>query len=665
MPHALVITNPYDFPRAVPCLPQPKEYAVSVARALVLVTQPDTAHEPSATTAPALGTASLASASAPFDALCKLAASLCRTRYAAIVSNDSAGLCHIWGGWGCSVEALRRGEPLFAHAQRTLQPQRATGSAPGLCVIPDAASDSRFADCDAVHSAPYFRGFAALPLVQQEGEVVGFLAVMDDGPRLLDDRQATALQMLATQATALLTLHARVDELTEAVSSRERAEENALWQARHDPLTGLPNRALFLERVEAYLTQTESDDKSRAAKRTGTNRAAVLFIDLNKFKPVNDTYGHAAGDQLLRDVATRFGGVVSPEDTLARLSGDEFTVFLPQMQGAGHAEAVAQMLLRALRRPVLLGKNEVQIGASIGIAHFPRDGRDAHTLLRRADSAMYEAKEGAGIRVYQKRKQARDNAPTDEELELHQAIEAGQITAVFQPQFNLPTGQVEALETLARWRHGQRGAVPPVHFIALAERSDLIVPLGYRVLRLACEQAAHTEQSGKPVRVSVNLSARQLCAPRLVESIAELLAEFNLSGNRLELELTETALLGGGDATPQTLDALRALGIRLSVDDFGTGRSSLAYLRRFRVDALKIDPAFVAGIGRTASDDALVRCLIDMAHALEMKAIAKGVETVAQRDALLTYGCDGAQGYLWGRPEAGNKEQGGINLFEL
>jgi diguanylate cyclase (GGDEF)-like protein len=436
------------------------------------------------------------------------------------------------------------------------------------------------------------------------------------------------------------------------VSSRERAEETALWQARHDPLTGLPNRALFLERVQMYLAQAESETKNRSA-----NRAAVLFIDLDKFKPVNDTHGHAAGDQLLRDVATRFGGVVGPDDTLARLSGDEFTVFLPETHGAGHAEAVAKMVLRALRRPVLLGKNEVQIGASIGIAHYPRDGRDAHTLLRRADSAMYEAKEGSGIRVYQKRKQARDNTPTDEALELQQAIENQQITTVFQPQFHLQTGQVESLETLARWRHGQRGAVPPAHFIALAERSDLIVPLGYQVLRHACQQAANAQQWGKPVRVSVNISARQLCAPRLVETVAELLAEYHVSGNHLELELTETALLGGGDTTPQTLDALRGLGIRLSVDDFGTGRSSLAYLRRFRVDALKIDPAFVAGIGRTASDDALVRCLIDMAHALEMRAVAKGVETVAQRDTLLSYGCDGAHGYLWGRPVAGEAIQ--------
>jgi diguanylate cyclase (GGDEF)-like protein len=380
---------------------------------------------------------------------------------------------------------------------------------------------------------------------------------------------------------------------------------------------------------------------------------AVLFVDLDRFKRINDTLGHASGDLLLREVAARFSGCLRPEDTLARMGGDEFTVLLPHIPGVGYATSVAQMLLRALRRPIQVASQEFHVGASIGISLAPRDGDDVQTLLKHADIAMYKAKAKAkgGYQLYSRRMNEGSYQRLLEEAELRRALEREELSLHFQPQVDLETGEIRVVEALARWQHPERGPIPPAHFIPLAEQADLIVPLGEWVLRSACAEAARWRAEVHPaLRVAVNLSGRHILQPRLVESVEAILAETGLPADALDIELTETSLSTGGEPTPQTLQALRAMGIRLSVDDFGTGYSSLAYLRRFPVDILKIDRTFVAHLDRDVTDGKLVRACIEMAHALGVLVVAEGVETEAQARCLKDLGCDLVQGYLYSRP---------------
>jgi diguanylate cyclase (GGDEF)-like protein len=531
-----------------------------------------------------------------------------------------------------------------------------------LFVVPDAREDARFADCPFVTGAPGLRFYAAVPLLSPEGQALGTLAVADTAPRLLDNPQVSALTALARQVVLMLELHRQVEELHAIATTRGHAEESARWQARHDNLTGLPNRVFFLEQVEEALRV----HKERAEVPTGlpdgrrkqkpaparSDGAAVLFVDLDRFKRINDTLGHAAGDILLREVAARFAGCLRPEDMLARYAGDEFTVLLPNAPGGlTYVANVAQMLLRTLRRPVVLGTGEYHVSASVGMALAPRDGEDAHTLIKNADIAMYQAKTRGGYEAYSRKMNADGYQRLIAEGELRRALERGELTVAYQPQVDLLTGGIVGTEALCRWHHPERGMVPPAHFIQVAEQADLIIPLGEFVLRQACADAARWRAEGRPdLRVAVNLSARQLTQTNLVETVMDALASNGLPGDALDLELTETALCANGDSTPQTIQRLRALGIRLVVDDFGTGYSSLAYLRQFPVDVLKVDRTFVAGLGNSTRDDALVRALIEMAHALGLKVVAEGVETEIQLGCLRSLDCDYVQGYLFSRP---------------
>lgn len=593
-----------------------------------------------------------------FDDIARLAAQICRTPIALVSFLDDA---REWvkGGVGWDIQAMARPLSLCATflGGTAGAPENVTGE---LFLIADAREDARLLLNPHVTGDPHLRFYAAVPLLTPEGYAVGALAVLDVAPRLLDDTQAAALKMLAAQVVTHLENRRQVYDLMTTLTSRTRAEEQARWQARHDVLTGLPNRAMFLERVhEALLTlQTQEALAEEEAEAAGKRRKAhvksgiaILFVDLDRFKRINDTLGHAAGDMLLREVAARFSGCLRPEDTLARLGGDEFTVLLPDIPNASYAVSVSQMLLRTLRRPVLLGAEELHVGASIGIAAYPRDGDDAQTLLKHADIAMYEAKAKGGYQAYSPRMNSDSYQRLIEEGELRRAIDKHELSLCYQPQVDLATGKILSVEALARWRHPERGLVPPAHFIALAEQADLIVPLGQWVLQQACADAARWRAAGhQDLRVAVNVSARQLSQPRLLDIITETLTEVGLDGSALDLELTETALCANGDSTPQVLQSLRSMGIRLFVDDFGTGYSSLAYLRRFAVDALKIDRAFIAGLGQNTPDDVLVRALIEMAHALDVKVIAEGVETPAQLERLRALTCDILQGYLFGRP---------------
>jgi diguanylate cyclase (GGDEF)-like protein len=489
-----------------------------------------------------------------------------------------------------------------------------------------------------------FRFYAGFPLRDSQSQVVGTLSLLDKTPRLMTDNQIAVLQTIARQAGTLLNLEYQVGKLEAQVSQQSEETQSAYWQARYDHLTGLPNRTHFQERLEEII-QTDLATSGKLRKTHG-----ILFIDLNRFKQINDTLGHATGDVLLREVASRFASCLRPDDMLARMGGDEFTVLLPHIAGGMYAANVAQMLIQALRRPILLQGQEYQVGASIGIATFPQDGRDTHTLLKNADIAMYQAKETGGFRHYSQEMNADGHRRLLQEGELRRAIERDELLLQYQPLVELSTGKVVGVEALARWRHPEWGQVPPAHFVELAEQADLIVPLGEWVLHRACLDAAQWRQVCPHLRVSVNLAARQIAHPSLLNIVTSALESANLSGDALGVELTETALCTTGDGTPEKLFALRRMGIRLFVDDFGTGYSSLAYLRRFPVDALKIDQSFVAGIGCDTPDNAIIRAISQLAQALGIQFIAEGVETEAQLEFLETVCCDIVQGYFVGRP---------------
>lgn len=585
------------------------------------------------------------------EELVRLASQICRTPLVTLSLVDERREWMI-ASHGWRVREVPRAHSLAAYTLRRPRSGAVTGD--DLVILSDLQSVQEFEHNPHVAGEPHLRFYAGVPLLTPEGVAVGVFAVQDTTPRLLDWHQAATLGALARQAMALLDLHRQVRELENVVNTRVHAEESVRWQASHDALTGLPNRSTFHARVretiEAFRRQDEAEGKAGRKARRGA-RAAVLFVDLDRFKRINDTMGHAYGDMLLREVAARFAGCLRPEDLLARFAGDEFVVLLPQVSSGSHATSVAQMLLRALSRPIVLGAEEIHVSASIGIAFFPRDGQDADLLLKHADIAMYQAKVSGGYQIYARRMNADGYQRLVEEGDLRRAIDREELDVCFQPQVDLATGSFFGVEALCRWEHPGRGPVPPDHFIRLAEQADLIVPLGDLVLRRACQAAAQWRADGfTDLRVAVNLSPRQLAQSHLVQKVADTLRETGLTGDALDLELTETTIATVSESTPRILQDLRAMGIRVLVDDFGTGYSSLAYLRRFAVDAIKIDRAFVAGLGKDATDDALVRTLIEMAHALRLLVVAEGVENRRQVELLRAMHCDVAQGFFFSRP---------------
>ncbi len=574
-----------------------------------------------------------------FDDLAKLTAQMCGAPVAFLSFFDKT---RQWNKamFGSTVSEVSLADSFAAHSLGNTD----------LLTISDLR-DSEHAANPQVIGEPGFRFYAGAPLVAPDGLPIGVLCAMDTRTRPFSEEQSSALRLLAAQATALLEGRRRIALLTGEVSVRSDAEEDARRQARRDVLTGLPNRTLFLERVETALKAARViRAKNGDAAHGGV---AMLFVDLDRFKRINDTLGHAAGDIMLREVAARFTGALRTEDTLARIGGDEFTVLIPDLPTANYAVIVSQMLQRTLVRPVSLQNQEFTVGASIGIATSPRDGDDAATLLKHADIAMYQAKAKGGYQSYDPLMNADSYQRLIEESELRRAIEREELSLHYQPLLEMATGKVVALEALCRWRHPERGTVPPAHFIQVAEQAGMIVELGEWVLRRACIDAQSWRGKGfDDLRVSINLSSRHIVHGTVLQTVTALLTEFDLPGTIFDIEITETALCTTGDTTPQTLQGLRSLGVRLSVDDFGTGYSSLAYLRRFPVDILKIDRAFIAGLDKNTPDEALVRASVEMAHALDLLVVAEGVETEAQRNCLQALGCDIAQGFLFSRPVA-------------
>jgi diguanylate cyclase (GGDEF)-like protein len=412
-------------------------------------------------------------------------------------------------------------------------------------------------------------------------------------------------------------------------------------QALHDALTDLPNRLLFRDRVDQAITSSQ---------RTG-DIAAVMLMDLDHFKEINDTLGHHHGDRLLQEVAQRLQGALRDSDTVARLGGDEFGVLLPRLSGPEAATEVANDLLEHLREPFVVDDLTLEVDASIGVAIFPDHGADTETLLQRADIAMYSAKSSSGGSMLFEASQDR-HSPRRLALagELRSAISNGQIVLYFQSKADLRTGQIVGVEALARWDHPRFGVVGPTEFVPIAEQTGLIGPLTSCVLNKALAQLRAWSESGHDLTVAVNLSARSFLDTQLAVEIPALLERHGVAPARLELELTESMLMHDPQRAQATLERLKSIGVTLAVDDFGTGYSSLANLRRLPVDVIKIDKAFVIDMETSPSDAAIVSATVDLAHSLGLRAVAEGVESDEVWRRLAALGCDIAQGFHVSRP---------------
>jgi len=458
--------------------------------------------------------------------------------------------------------------------------------------------------------------------------------------RRADNRVLWVLSNLVLVGDALTgVLHATVVD----ISDRKRAEEQIEFHAYHDVLTHLPNRKLFTDRLRHSLTRAKRNNRP----------VAVMFIDVDHFKNINDTLGHTAGDELLLEMARRLGECVRGDDTVARLGGDEFTIILSELRHPEDAVGVAQKILAAVQEPLNIGATPIVVSASIGIALYPEDGHDPESLLRNADSAMYRAKE-EGRNTYQlctDEMKGRAVERLDVENRLRSALRDGRLMLVYQPQINLVTGRTIGVEALVRWNDPLRGIVEPASFIPIAEETRLILPLGEWVLRTACRQMKEWQDRGAgPMRIAVNLSARQFLQHDLLDMIRNALDETGLGPSSLDLEITETTAMQNAEVTVETLRALRALGVGISIDDFGMGYSSLNYLKRFPLNAVKIDRSFVSDITSNNGDAAIVSAVIGMARSLRLRVLAEGVETAEQFAFLRSRECDEAQGYYFSRP---------------
>ena len=463
--------------------------------------------------------------------------------------------------------------------------------------------------------------------------------------------QRRALQALQVSQHEL---EARVQERTEAlalanaqlrreIEDRETAENQVRHLAEHDALTGLPNRRL----LELRLRQALHD----AREQSGC--VAVMFMDLDRFKTINDSLGHVVGDRLLQGVATRVHQCMRRPDTVARLGGDEFVMLLPGLSGAGDAALVASHLIDEVAKPYEIDNLELRVTPSVGISLFPDHGDMPDVLIGKASAAMYQAK-AQGRRSYLFFSGQTDASSSQRlllENDLHRAIERGEFVLHYQPRYDLASGMLCACEALLRWQHPTRGAISPSEFVPLAEESGLVVPIGEWVLREACQQLQRWHAKGLDVcPISVNISARQFRSLELLSMIRSVLDETGVDPRLLEVEITETTLMHNTEETLSILGQLHALGIKISVDDFGTGYSSLAYLKRFPVDLLKIDRSFVHDLVVDADDAIIVSAIIGLARSLQLRVVAEGVETPEQVDFLKRRGCDEVQGFLFSKP---------------
>ena len=432
------------------------------------------------------------------------------------------------------------------------------------------------------------------------------------------------------------------------VTGQKRAEERLVHDALHDALTGLPNRSLFMDRLD----HTVSLAAQRAARRRGRG-FGVLFIDLDRFKLVNDTLGHAVGDHLLIEVARRITTCLRPGDTAARLGGDEFAVLLEDVEAVADAEAIAERVVARIGEPLPISGQTLYPGASVGVVVEGADARPPGEILRNADIAMYRAKRSGGRHaVFDVSMQAEAVERLSLESELHRALEKREFELHYQPILDIGSGGIQGFEALLRWRHPTRGLVPPEEFLSVLEETRLINPVGRWLLEEACRQAGRWQAPGPGsggVPVSVNVSSVQFAQPSFVQEVREALSTTGLSPWRLALEITESVLVGNPEAAARMLEELHELGVRIHLDDFGTGYSSLAYLARFPIDCVKIDRSFVSRMKHHRADMEVVRAIAAIARNLDMEVIGEGIESPDEVVSLISAGCHLGQGWLYSR----------------
>ena len=478
-----------------------------------------------------------------------------------------------------------------------------------------------------------------LALVQQREEHALISVHTRDGAELIGDVYVAPVRRADGQVSHFVVT---VYDVTTA----KRYEAELERHAHYDTLTGLANRALLVERIE------------RAIAGAGNTPVWVVLLDFDHFKLINDTLGRRAGDDALRLLALRIKGMLRPLDTAARVGGDDFVLVLCGCGDERQAAARIGQVRGALSEPLQLNGQRLVLGCSAGVAAYPADGMDADTLVKHAEIAMYRAKAGGrnGVQFYAPHMNAQAVDRLALESALRQALQEGQFELHFQPQIDLASGRVVGTEALIRWRHPSMGTVRPDRFIALAEETGLIVPIGVWVLQTACRQNRRWQRDGLgPLRIAVNLSARQFAEPDLLATVERVLLETGLPPASLEIELTESMMMADVEAAIHTMECLKRMGVKLSIDDFGTGYSSLQYLKRLPVDVLKIDRSFVQDMLGSADGAALVEAIISLAHGLRMHVIAEGVETIEQLDFLRGSGCDEVQGYVYSRPQTGER----------
>lgn len=427
------------------------------------------------------------------------------------------------------------------------------------------------------------------------------------------------------------------------ITERKRTEQKLKYQAFHDLLTGLPNRAWFNRQLTIALSNAKRQEVS----------LAVLFLDLDGFKNINDTLGHSIGDQLLQHFAKRLTSCIREGDTVCRWGGDEFVVVLPQIPDADDVIKLAQRILEILKQPFEIQAQQFYIKTSMGIAIYPQDGEDGESLLKNADAALYRAKEQGRnhYQFYSSTMTSKASLVLKLENLLHKALENEELSLHYQPQVSLKTGKIVGMEALLRWYHPELGQVSPTKLIPLAEQTDLIIPISQWALKTACKQSLVWQKSGfKPLLMAVNFSPRQFQQPNVVSMITEILEETGLAPELLEIEITETTIMQNEDFTRQALEELRKMGVHISLDDFGTGYSSLSYLQKFPFSTVKIDRSFIGAMSDRPQDLAIISAMITLGRHLQLRVIAEGVETLQQLEFLQRLHCEEVQGFWFSRP---------------